>query len=322
MTFFKFINRRIFIFLIGLFVISSCFGQSYKKIAGFDADINQQIESFLNSTIIIKERKVAVFDCDGTLLGQSPYYLADEAIYEFAENQFAHKKDSLSMAKMKIINKMLHSDNVSNNYIQLRIDFLSGLTPEEIEQIGKKCFHEKYQNKIYPEMRELLANLEAYNFEIWVVTASPELLYQQFIHENLGIPKNRILGVKSVINNGKVTNQMVYPIPQDEGKANTIQTFIKERPLLVCGNSRGDMEMMNESIGMKLIINPDNERIQIGKEAGDMNGYTVKQYWELHDGLMLYCNDVPVGNPHYFVKELQIKENQSNPKPTQIPDFK
>lgn len=318
MRFFKNINKEIFAFLMVLIIFPSCFGQSYKNIAGWDAKSNQQIESFLNSTIIIKERKVAVFDCDGTLLGQVPYYLADEAIYEFAENEFAHKKDSLSMAKMEIIDKMLHSDNVSDSYLQLRIDFLAGLTPEIIEQIGNRCFHEKYQNKIYPEMRELLANLQTYGFEIWVLSASPEILYQEFVHENLGIPKNRILGVKSVISNGKITNQIIHPIPQDEGKAEAIQTFIKARPLLVGGNSRGDLEMMNESIGIKLIVNPDNEQIHKGVDAGDMNGYTVKQYWDQHDGIILYCNDVPEGSPHYIVKDLHVKENKSNPKPTKI----
>lgn len=319
MIFFKNTNRGIFLRLMVLFVFSSSFGQTYKNIAGWDANSNQKIESFLNSTIIIKERKVAVFDCDGTLLGQSPYYLADEAIYDFAENGFAHKKDSLSIAKMKIVNEMMESDNVSDNYLQLRIDFLSGLTPEVIEQIGNRCFHEKYQNKMYPEMRELLANLQAYGFELWVLSASPEILYQKFVHENLGIPKNRILGVKSVISNGKVTNQIIHPIPQDKGKAEAIHTFIKARPLLVCGNSRGDLEMMNESVGMKLIINPDNEHIQKGKEAGFMNGYTVKQYWDQHDGLSLYCNDVPNDTSYYITKnDLHIKKNKSNLKPAQI----
>ena len=318
MAFFKNTNKVIFAFLMGLIIFPSCFAQTYKNIAGWDTNSNQQIESFLNSTIIIKERKVAVFDCDGTLLGQTPYYLADEAIYEFAENEFAHKKDSLSRAKMNIIDKMLRSDNVSEYYLQLRIDFLDGLTPEVIEQIGNRCFHEKYQNKIYPEMRELLANLQTYGFEIWVLSASPELLYQEFVHENLGIPKNRILGVKSVISHGKVTNQMIHPIPQNEGKADAIQTFIKARPLLVCGNSRGDLEMMNESVGIKLIVNPDNGQIQKGVGAGDMNGYTVKQYWNQHDGLVLYCNDVPEGSPHYIVKDLHVKENKSHPKPIKI----
>lgn len=45
---------------------------------------------------------MAVFDCDGTLFGQSPYYLADEAIYEYAKNKYALKKESLSNLVIEI----------------------------------------------------------------------------------------------------------------------------------------------------------------------------------------------------------------------------
>lgn len=159
-----------------------------------------------------------------------------------------------------------------------------------------------------------IPNLEEYGFEIWVLTASPEILYQQFVHENLGIPENRILGVKSVISHGKVTDQLVYPIPQDEGKADAIQTFIKARPLFVGGNSRGDLEVMNESVGMKLIVNPDNEKIGKGDHSGEMDGYTVKQYWDKHNGLTVYCNDVPEGSFRYVTEEWKIKPNKAHSK--------
>lgn len=88
-------------------------------------------------------------------------------------------------------------------------------------------------------MRELLANLEDYGFEIWILTASPELLCQGFAHENLGIPKDRILGVRSVIRNGLLTEEIEHPVTQDVGKADAIQTFIKTRALFVGGNSKG-----------------------------------------------------------------------------------
>lgn len=305
-------RRALFTWAFSFFFTIS-FAQTYQPVSGWADPVNKKLESFLNSTTIIKERKVAVFDCDGTLFGQAPYYLADEAIYAFAKKTYASHSDSLSKAKMAIIDTMLHGDNVGVNYVKNRIAFLAGLTPDEVKTIGKNCFHEKYQKKFYPEMRELLANLQQYGFEIWVLSASPELLYQQFVKENLGIPEDRILGVKSVISQGKITNRMVYPIPQDGGKAEAIQTFIKTRPLFVGGNSRGDLEMMNESVGIKLIVNPDNEKIEQGAHAGVMNGYTVKQYWDKHEGLTVYCKDIPEGDNHYITKEWKVSANKSNP---------
>lgn len=307
------IRKALFIWSFSFFFTFS-FAQTYRPIHRWSDQVNQKLEHFLNSTLIIKERKVAVFDCDGTLLGQVPYYLADEAIYAFAKKNYAEKSDSLSKSKMAIIDAMLHGDNVGVSYVKNRIAFLAGLDPETVGTIGKNSFQDKYQAKFYPEMRELLANLEQYGFEIWVLSASPELLYQQFVKENLGIPEARILGVKSVIHQGKVTDQLVYPVPQDDGKADAIQTFIKARPLFVGGNSRGDLEMMNESVGIKLIVNPDDEKIEKGVHAGAMDGYTVKQYWDEHEGLSVYCRDVEETNTPYVTKEWGISANKSHPK--------
>lgn len=233
---------------MSMLAISGAFAQSYdyKPIKGFQDSTNERLEAFLESTVPMKTRKVAVFDCDGTLFGQAPYYLADEALYDFAKRNYEGKTDSLSVAKMKIVDQLLHGDNVGVDFVQNRVRFLSGLTADQIQEIGDQMFHQKYQNKMYPEMKALISNLENYGFEVWILSASPELLYQKFCAEQLGLPEDRILGVKSTVGEGNiVSDQLVYPVSQDEGKADVVRTFIKTDPLFVGGNSRGDLEMMN-----------------------------------------------------------------------------
>ena len=44
-----------------------------------------ELKAFLNTTLTMNNRKVAVFDGDGTVIGQVPYYLADEALYRYAD---------------------------------------------------------------------------------------------------------------------------------------------------------------------------------------------------------------------------------------------
>lgn len=303
-----------FVVLFVLVLSNSVYSQTYRNVYGWADSINDRIEDFLNSTLIMEERKVAVFDCDGTVFGQVPHYLADEALYEFAKKQFSGKDDSVSIEKMKIIEKMLNGDNVGKEYVKDRIDFLSGMTTKEVEQLGEDCFHEKYINKFYPQMRILLSNLKEYGFEIWIITASPEVLYQGFVSKALGIPKDRILGVRSVIRNDTITDQIVHPVPQDEGKDDVIKTFIKEKPLFAAGNSRGDMEMMNTSIGLKLIVNGDDEKVEEGAGAGEMAGYTVAQYWSKDpQAIAVRCSDVIEGNLHFVTGEWGIKLNKINP---------
>lgn len=289
--------------------------QTYRYIKGWPKEANDRIESFLNSTIPMKERKVAIFDCDGTLFGQVPYYLADEALFGFAQKTYGNRTDKEAKEKMAIVDDMLHGkDNVGIAYVQKRVRFFAGLSPDEISTIGNVCYHEKFQGKFYPEMKEFLANLQEYGIEIWVLTASPEFLYQRFVHEQLGIPVDRIIGVKSAVRNGKTTDELVLPTPQDWGKAETIHTFIKARPIIVGGNSRGDMEMMDESVGLKLMVNPDNVKIE-KEHAGNMEGMTVKQYWDKDPNcVIVYCNDVPEGNYKYTTQEWGVKVNKTNKK--------
>lgn len=309
--------------VMALFSSFSLMAQTYRTIKGWPKETNDRLESFLNSTLVMNERKVAAFDCDGTLFGQTPYYLADEALYDYAKKMYEGKKDAKSIEKMKIVDQLLHGDNVGIEYVQNRARFLSGMTADEIKKMGKDMFKEKYQTKFYPEMRELLANLKEYGFEIWVITASPELLYEQFVTEELGIPNDRILGIRTVTTvDGISTDKLVYPISQDEGKAEVIHTMIKARPLLVGGNSRGDMEMMNESAGIKLMVNPDNKKVE-GKSGGLMQGYTAKQYWEKDPrALIVYCNDEPETDYRninkkytYVTQEYGVKTNATNKKP-------
>lgn len=287
----------------------------YKPIKGFQDNTNEKIEAFLESTVPMDTRKVAVFDCDGTLFGQAPYYLADEALYEYAKKNYEGKTDSLSVAKMKIVDQLLHGDNVGVDFVQNRVRFLSGLTADEIQAIGNNMFHEKYQNKMYPEMKALIQNLENFGFEVWILSASPELLYQRFCAEQLGLPADRILGVKSRVGEGNVvTDELVFPVSQDEGKADVVRTFIKADPLFVGGNSRGDLEMMNTSVGLKLMINPDDKKAE--KVAG---GKTIKQYWEADPRCIIeYCNDIPTEGIEYVTEEWGVKNNATNAKPSEV----
>ena len=288
--------------------------QTFRPVKGWSEDINDQLESFLNSTIIMKERKVAVFDCDGTTFGQVPHYLADEALYQYADEVLKKQNNKESAAKLAILDRMVkNGDNVGKVYVEDRVHFLAGLTQAEIENIGYACYQKSYKRKFYPEMKELIANLKEYDFEVWILTASPEFLYQKFVAEELGLSNINILGAKCVVKGGVTTGEIIPPIPQDEGKAHTIETYIKTRPLIVGGNSRGDMDMLNESVGLKIVVNPDDKTVR-GPEDGFMNGYTVKSYWEKEGAIIVKCDDVADPDVDFYTTKWKIKQNSPNPK--------
>jgi phosphoserine phosphatase len=311
----KVMKRLILTFLTAVFSLTiSLNAQTYRNISGWSDEINNRIEDFLNSTITMNTRKVAVFDSDGTTFGQVPHYLADEALYRYADMVLKERKDKEAKDKLRILDRMVKDgNNVGKPYVENRVHFLAGLSPEEIEMIGYVCYEESYRNKTYPEMKQLVANLKEYGFEVYILTASPEFLYQKFVTEEYGIPVTNVLGAKCVVKEGVTTGEIIPPIPQDDGKAHTIETFIKTRPLIVGGNSRGDMDMLNESAGLKIVVNPDDITVR-GPEDGPMNGHTVKSYWEKEGALIVRCNDVRDPKVRFHTGEWKIRENIANPK--------
>ncbi len=307
-------RNLLFILFLAFSIISCRQSPVYTPIEGWPEDINERIENFLNSTISIKDRKVAVFDCDGTTFGQVPYYLDDEALFRYADEVLKLRNDSLTREKLAILDRMLdNGDNVSKIFVEDRVHFLAGLTVEEIENLGYECYQDLYKGKFYPEMKALIANLIAYGFEVWTVTAAPELLYQKFVSEELGISPVNIVGVKSVVRHGIATREIIPPVPQDDGKAYAIETFIKAKPLIAGGNSRGDMDMLHTSVGLKILVNPDDVTVR-GPEDGPMNGHTVKSYWKKEGALIVRCNDVEDPEKYFHTGNWGIGKNKSNPK--------
>lgn len=222
--------------ILAVSVVSVLSAQTYRPISTWPAETNERIEEFLQTTLSITDRKVAVFDCDGTVFGQAPYYLADEALYAYAQANYRGRNDKLARQKMAILDRMVKDgNNVGKPYVEDRVHFLAGMTPEEIATLGYDCYMRSYKGKMYPEMKALIANLKAFGFEVWILTASPEFLYQRFVADELGIPVTHVLGVKGVVKNGVMSDEIIMPIPQDDGKAQVIPTYIKAVPLIVGG---------------------------------------------------------------------------------------
>lgn len=288
------------IFLVLLF--SSCKqtneSNNFVSIEGFSKEANTELAAFFEKHRDIEERKIAVFDGDGTVMGQVPHYLADECMYQYAsENPEWHPE---------IIDTMIQLSNVSLPYVQYRVKFIAGKSLQFYRDLGQSTFDTFYKHKIFQPIKQLIEVLKSNDFEIWIVTASPEGMYQQFLSREFDIPITNILGVKSVIRNGIITDEIVRPVPQDEGKMEAIETFIQDIPQLVAGNSRGDKEMIEYSSELKIIVNPD-EHIAAG-QTESIADYAKKENW-----LIVKVNDVPDSLfPSISSKKYQIRLNKTN----------
>ncbi|MBP7738881.1 MAG: haloacid dehalogenase-like hydrolase [Spirochaetes bacterium] len=281
-----------------MLIISCGPSAEFTPIRGFSDRTNRELELFLKRSAAEKGRKIAVFDGDGTVIGQAPHYLADECLFQAALENPGKKPD--------VINRMRPLSNVSIEYVQLRVRFFEGDTVCSLEDIGDRCFRDYYKDKIFPQMRDLISLLKKNGFEVWIISASPEVMYRPFLSRALGIPVTNVIGVKSVVHGGRITGTMVLPVPQDRGKKEAVETFVQEAPLFAAGNSRGDREMIECSRGMRMIINPD-EHVEAG-EAESVASYARRSGW-----LVERIPDVPPeGFPAVSSKKFGIRINKTN----------
>ncbi len=271
--------------------------EGYVAIDGFSEAANAELALFFEKHKTTEGRKIAVFDGDGTVMGQTPHYLADECMYQFASENPDWNTE--------IMDTITQLSNVSIPYVQFRVKYIAGKSLQFYRDLGEKTFNKYYKHKIFKPVKELISVLQKNDFEVWIVTASPEGMYQQFLSKEFNIPITNIIGIKSVIKNGIITNKIVHPVPQDEGKMEAIETFIQDKPLLVAGNSRGDKEMIEFSSELKLIVNPD-EHIAKGQEQS-IADYAREEKW-----LIIKVNDTPDKNfPSVSSKKYDIRLNKT-----------
>lgn len=173
---------------------------------------------------------------------------------------------------------------------------LAGNTPDAIRRASREIFERQLANpigatrrigtdtiadyiRIYPQIADLIVELERSGFEVWVVSATPKYIIDPCA-EMVGIPQERVIGIENVVGpDGKLTYDLVGcgPVRDGEnrmityrdGKRCWINTIIfgmttgdplqpnpdaEKRPRFGAGDSDGDISFLEDTSGLRLFI--------------------------------------------------------------------
>ncbi len=183
---------------------------------------------------------------------------------------------------------------------------LAGNTPDAIRRASREIFERQLMNpigatrrigndtiadyiRIYPQIADLIVELERSGFEVWVVSATPKYIIDPCA-EMVGIPPERVIGIRNVEKNGVLTEAIVGcgPVKDGEnrmityrdGKRCWINTVIfgmtagdpllpnpgssakgfgpqadpDKRPRFGAGDSDGDISFLEDTTGLRLFI--------------------------------------------------------------------
>jgi phosphoserine phosphatase len=206
--------------------------------------------------------RIAVFDNDGTLWAEQPFYFQGLFIFDRVRAlapQHPEWKDKQPF-KAVLENDMKTLDAAGMpGLVEIIMATHAGMTTEEFERVVKDWlatarhpkFNKPYTDLVYQPMLELLDFLRANDFKTFIVSGGGIEFMRTFSEKVYGVPPDQVVGstiiTKYEVRDGKpvlVREAKMDFIDDNVGKPVGINKFIGRRPIAAFGNSDGDFQML------------------------------------------------------------------------------
>jgi len=182
--------------------------------------------------------RVAVFDCDGTLwsgdAGSSFMRWTIETGL-LGHEQIAWLNDRYEGYKRGTVSELAICGEMVQAY--------RGISVAAMRDAAAEFFREYIEANIFPEMAELVAELQQNGCEIWAVSSTNDWVIEEGVRR-FNIAPNRVLATRVKEHNGFVTDRLV-DVPTDEGKVTALRRAGITAPDAVFGNSVHDAAMLS-----------------------------------------------------------------------------
>ncbi len=189
--------------------------------------------------------RIAVFDCDGTLwsgdagstfmrytMGEldAPAILCPEKIAWLNDRYEGYKRGEVS--ELAICGEM--------------VQVYAGLPVETLRAAAATFFRTHIEPNIFPEMLQLVTDLQATGCEIWAVSSTNDWVIEEGVRR-FNIPADRVLAARVAAEDCIATDRLI-DVPTDEGKVTALAAVGiaagVTAPHAVFGNSVHDAAML------------------------------------------------------------------------------
>jgi phosphoglycolate phosphatase-like HAD superfamily hydrolase len=241
-----------------------------------DTGAKSRIEAFVKATTtpggdgyVAPEDRIAVFDNDGTLWSEQPFYfqlgfMLDRVKTLAAQHPEWKEKEPFKSVLAGDLGGIAKSGE--KGIVELGMATHAGMNTDEFSRIVTDWFAtarhpktgEPYTDMTYMPMRELLDYLRANGFKTYIVSGGGVEFMRPITEKAYGIPPEQVIGSTIVTQYDLVDDVPVLKrlpkidfIDDGPGKPAGINKFIGRRPVFVAGNSDGDYEMLRWVTGGK-----------------------------------------------------------------------
>jgi phosphoglycolate phosphatase-like HAD superfamily hydrolase len=241
---------------------------------------------------VAPEARVAVFDNDGTLWCEKPMYIqldfllrrfkeqaeADPSLRDQQPYKAAYTGDLQWLGDA--VTKHYQGDDtdikplvaaILTSQHEITVDELAGRFNAFFAEAKHPTLGRPYTSCGYAPMVELLRYLEAYGFTNYIVSGGGRDFMRPITGHLYGIPPERVVGssVGLVYRDGQLYTT-AQPEFLDDGpvKPTRLWSRIGRRPILAAGNSNGDIEMLEFTRGLRLLVLHDDAEREFDYVAG------------------------------------------------------
>jgi phosphoglycolate phosphatase-like HAD superfamily hydrolase len=208
------------------------------------------------------EERIAVFDNDGTLWSEMPFYFQFAFVLDrmkaMAPQHPEWKDNPLYAAVLADDMKTIAAGGIkgllelaSITHAGMNTDEFSKIVADWIASARHPKFNRPYTDVIYQPMLELLAYLRANGFKTFIVSGGGVEFMRVFAEKVYGIPPEQVIGSSIVTKFEMVAGVPVLTrLPElnfmddNVGKPVSINMHIGRRPIAAFGNSDGDLQML------------------------------------------------------------------------------
>jgi phosphoserine phosphatase len=244
----------------------------------FSDDLWRTIEKKLESALSLASggrntKRTAAFDADGTLWDKD----AGETFFDWQI-----KNSGLPLPKDPFAHyHRLKNPDPRTAYLWLA-QISAGQNLDQVRAWAKTCFESHQPWPVFESARRLIELLKKERVEIYIVTASIKWAVEPAALA-LGIDFNHVLGITTEVRNNIISNVAVNPITWRQGKADALLARTKGvRPILACGNTLGDIALLNSATDIQLAVSTQNQSNELFEEELKLRQRASESGWLQH----------------------------------------
>ncbi len=215
------------------------------KYKDYSTDIWNRLNTTLDQVLKEDSAPVAAFDADGTLwdidLGETFFhYQIDNKLIELPPHPWEHYE-------------AMKAEDPRKAYLWLA-QVCRGIKLEQIHQWAQEAVKAQEPLPLFSEQKKLIELFLSRGVKVYVVTASVKWAVEPGA-ERLGLSKDHVIGIETLVNNGVVTDQQKGLITYRQGKVDALlEKTHGKKPFFASGNTMGDYQLLQVATHTSLAV--------------------------------------------------------------------